>query len=94
MKDALEMRERHTDGCDIGHFHRGDGEDLRILRCRFVSLKSSRNFEKSFFLHLQGQTVQGEQFGLLGHEAKGILIIHIFGGLPTQQHNTSQDFNF
>jgi hypothetical protein len=49
----------------------------------------SRNFEGSFFVHLQCQAMQAEQFGLLDHEAKGILIIQIFGELPTQQHNVT-----
>jgi len=30
---------------------------------------SFRNFEGSFFLHLQDETVQGEKFGVLDHEA-------------------------
>jgi len=30
MKDTPEIRGHHTDECDTGHVHRGDGEDLRI----------------------------------------------------------------
>lgn len=94
MKDTLEMREWHTDGCDAEHLYRGDGEGIRILRCHLVPSDEFPKFQGSFFLHLQDQTVQ-DQFGLLDHDAKGTLNIEIFGGTthPKTECHIPKKFN-
>ena len=85
MKDTLEIRERHTDGCDTEHLHRGDAEDLRILRCHLVSLDEFPKFRRIIFPSSSGSDIARRTIWTAW--SWSILNIHIFRELPTQ-HNS------